>query len=121
VKLDFEDGRVLDMPDEMPDESARQIKRWVLTLEDRARTAESTARMLTDEIAALRKQVEMLSAPRSDGQDSVVEALRQIAEGQVKGFASVVEAQLMDRILVRGMSGDAFKSKAARRGASETD
>jgi hypothetical protein len=60
--LELGDGRELKLPDDMLDETARQLKQLILTLEGRAFTAESQARTLRDEMAALRQQFNNIQA-----------------------------------------------------------
>lgn len=55
--LELGDGREIQLPDEMSDETARQIKRLILALEERTRAAESEARLLRDEMVNLRAVV----------------------------------------------------------------
>lgn len=45
--IELGDGRELELPDEIEDESARQIGRLILALEERAAKAEATASKLT--------------------------------------------------------------------------
>ncbi len=111
--LELEDGRELRLPDEMPDETARQLKRLILALEERARTAESDARTLRDEMAGLRRQVETRVAAPAD--TSVVDALRALQDSLETGVRRIVNAQLADRKLVFDATGEPTHSKAVPR------
>lgn len=56
MKLDLGDGRILQLPDEMSDESARQLKCLILVCEERATAAEACAQNLERRILVLEGQ-----------------------------------------------------------------
>lgn len=108
--LELGDGRELRLPDEMPDETARQIKALILALEDRARVAESDARTLRDEMARLRQQFNVIQSRPPD--TSVASALRELQGTLMAGVERIVAAQLADRKLVYDEMGEQSISRA---------
>jgi hypothetical protein len=107
VKLDMEDGRMLDLPDELSDEFARQFKRLILTTEGRARDAEQRAADLQAEVAHLRAEVQALAArpmpePISVDMSGVIDALQRIERG--------VRA---DRVIMADEFGEYTRSRIA--------
>ena len=111
--LDFGDGRALQFPDAMPDETARQIKRWVLALEERARVAESEARLLRDELATVRQQVHQISDAATTNTATVasISELRTVLE---RGIDRLVRVASADRIAVPDpVTGDMTRSRIA--------
>lgn len=78
--LELGDGRELQLPDDMADETARQLKRLILTCEERASVAERHAVALQDEVTHLRAEIQALAArpmpemPKFDNRE-VVQAL----------------------------------------------
>jgi hypothetical protein len=111
VILELGDGRELQFPDDMPDETARQLKRLILTLEERAAAAESQARTLQDEMAAMRQTFAQTEVSRQsdNGVSDGIEAMR--AE-MGRGFDRVVKAALADRVLVFDDFGEPRRSRA---------
>jgi hypothetical protein len=107
VILELGDGRELSLPDEMPDETARQLKRLILGAEERARAAEARAEVIAAEMVALRRDFSVIAArpapefPRQDNSD-VVAALRAL-EAAVRA----------DRILVPDEFGESARSRIA--------
>lgn len=91
--LDLGDGRELPLPDEMSDETARQLKRLILSLEERARVAEADVRRVMDELAAARQ-------PAQSAKDGTVEAIQALQAAIERGFARMIQAQLADTVLV---------------------
>lgn len=105
--LELGDGRELRLPDDMPDETARQLKRFILTLEERAAAAESVSRTLQDEMTVLRKQL----AADAKADTTTADAMNKVAAELRQGFAAMVRAQRADRVLVRDATGEAYKSR----------
>ena len=111
--LELGDGREVKLPDEMADESARLLKRLILGAEERAQVAEHSVRLLRDEMAALRQQMDavVLQVPDT-GAAAAVTALQ---EELRQGVARIVEASLADRLLVKDEVGNAVRSRAVPR------
>lgn len=109
--LELDDGRELRLPDEMPDETARQLKALILALEGRARTAESDVRMLRDEMAALRRTAEGSAASN----DRTANALAAVSRDIIAALRRVEAAALADREMVPNELGDMTRSRAVIR------
>lgn len=109
--LEFDDGRELKLPDEMPDETARQIKRLIQTLEERARTAESETRLLRDEMATLRHHVGNLNAASVD-HSATVNAIRESSVASIAMLRQIFQATSGDRVVVPDpITGDMTRSR----------
>jgi hypothetical protein len=61
--LDLGNGRELKLPDDTSDETARQLGRLILVLEDRAVAAEAETRDLQSQIDDLRREVQNRPEP----------------------------------------------------------
>jgi hypothetical protein len=110
VILELGDGRELQLPDAMPDETARQLKTLILTCEQRARDAEARCEAMTSQIADLRSQVAaLLAKPADNSATKAIEALRATIDA---GLRQVVVATLADREMVADASGEYTRSKA---------
>lgn len=94
--LDFEDGRELKLPDEMPDETARILKKWILALEERAANAEAQCAKLGEQLAKSE-----VKSPEVASNDGVLEALQALRLSVENGFKQMVRAQMADVILVK--------------------
>lgn len=106
--LHIDDNRKLELPDEMSDETARQLKRWILTLEERAQTAESEVRMLRDEMTALRRSF----ANTSQTNAGVVNAIGAMQQELSAGLRQVFRGVTADRKMVADeITGDMTRSK----------
>lgn len=105
--LELGDGRELKLPDEMDDETARQLKTLILACETRAREAETRAERIAAEMVALRQDFSVLASrpvpefPRQDNSD-VVRAL-QALEAAVRA----------DRVMVPDDFGEFTRSRVA--------
>lgn len=107
MKLDMEDGRVIDLPDECSDEFARQLKRLILTTEGRASAAEQRVEQVRAEMAAL------IAKPQHDEElraqvAALAEAVRSLTACTQHGLAAVVAAARADRHLVEDDYGRPF-------------
>ena len=108
--LELGEGRELQLPDEMSDESARMIKRLILVCEERAATAEAQVRMLQDEMAAMRKQFEAVQA---QGNEAQAYAIRELHTSLGEGIKKIVAAVRADRVMVPNEFGEYTRSKVA--------
>lgn len=97
--LELGDGREIPLPDEMSDEAARQLKRLVLTCEERAATAEAQVRMLRDEMAALRAQLGA-ATQRFASEAQTVAAIKEMHTSLAQALRAVANVAGADRILV---------------------
>jgi len=113
VILELGDGREIPLPDSMPDETARQLKRLILTLEERARTAESEVRLLRDEMAALRSQVATVAVKQND-HAPLVDAIGRMHADIKTGLDSVRAAASADRMMVPDEYGEMTRSKVVK-------
>lgn len=101
--LKIDNSRTLELPDDMPDETARQLKRWILTLEERATSAESSNRTLQDEMTALRKSHEQTQAAVNTAtldNTATVNAIRDMHREMVGHLRHVAAAASADRMVV---------------------
>jgi len=110
--LELTDGRELQLPDEMPDETARMLGKLILRLEKRTQEAEAVVETLQAEIAALRDR----PAPEAPAPDtSVAEAMAELRADLNRGFTQMIRAQLADRILVPDEFGEMTRSRAVQK------
>jgi len=110
--LELGDGRELRLPDEMPDETARQIKLFILALEERARAAESDARTLRDEMAALRQQFNTVRAAPPD--TSTASAIADLKVTLARLLVQIEAAVSADRKMVPDELGEYTRSRIVR-------
>lgn len=113
--LELGDGRELCLPDEMPDETARQLKALILATEGRARAAESETRLLRDEMAALRQSFSAVSQ-KADAANSTAQAVAEASRAIVAALARVERAALADRRMMPDEFGEYTMSKAVLNG-----
>ncbi len=106
--LDLDNGRELRLPDEMPDETARQLKALILTLEERARTAEAQSVALGQEVAHLRAEVQALAARPLPAPQVLRDSSDVIAA--LKAVEAAVRA---DRMMVPDEYGEYTRSRVA--------
>jgi hypothetical protein len=106
VILELGDGRELHLPDEMEDESARQLKTFILAGEQRAKDAEARMMAHHAEVVALRNEMGNIGQLRES-----VNALR--AEMK-QGLQGVVAAAHADRVIVYDDKGDPVRSRIAK-------
>lgn len=109
--LELGDGREVTLPDQMNDETARQLKRLILGAEEHARAAESHARTLSDEMVALRAHVASIAGAQQDHR-AIVMAIGQMHEGLTQSLGQVSAAARADRMMVRDEFGDMTRSRA---------
>lgn len=108
--LDLGNGRELKLPDDTSDETARQLGRLILVLEDRAIAAERTAADLQTQIDELRREVrkpvEMEDDDEDDSEDdepeddALVLAIQKMEDSLAKRMDKMLRATLADRIMV---------------------
>jgi hypothetical protein len=108
--LDLGNGRELKLPDDTSDETARQLGRLILVLEDRAIAAERTAADLQTQIDELRREVRQPVMAEDDDEDdneddapedaALVAAIQKMEEALTARLDRVVRATLADRIMV---------------------
>jgi len=96
MKLVLDDTRTLDLPDEMSDEAARQLKALILAHEERTRAAESEVRLLRDEMAAMRA----MTASESNDDSQVIAELRAMRQELSAGLRRVEQVAGADRMVV---------------------
>jgi thioesterase domain-containing protein len=113
VILEIDNGRELELPDDMPDETARQLKRLILTLEERARAAEQRVASVQAEMAALRRDFTALAA-RPVEHGPIVEAIGRMHEAHQASAREIVAAVSADRVMVPDQFGEFNRSKAVR-------
>jgi hypothetical protein len=112
--LEIDDTRSLRLPDDTPDETARQIKRLILATEERARAAEHNFALLHDELTALRAHVNNSTASNASHNDSI----RAMCDVLAQGLQRVERAVLADRQMMADESGEYTRSRAVfRQGA----
>jgi hypothetical protein len=106
--LDLGNGRELQLPDDTSDETARQLGRLILVLEDRAIAAERTAADLQLQIDELRREVRkpVEVDQEDDDEDDVPEdaalvaAIQKLEDSLAKRLDNMLRATLADRIMV---------------------
>jgi len=102
--LDLGNGRELQLPDDTSDETARQLGRLILVLEDRAIAAERTAADLQQQIDELRREVRQpVAAPVEDDAPedaALVAAIQKMEDSLAKRLDNMLRATLADRIMV---------------------
>ena len=106
--LDLGNGRELKLPDDTSDETARQLGRLILVLEDRAIAAERTAADLQTQIDELRREVRKpVEVEDDDVEDddvpedaALVAAIQQLEVSLAKRMDKMIQAALADRVMV---------------------
>lgn len=108
--LDLGNGRELKLPDDTSDETARQLGRLILVLEDRAIAAERTAADLQTQIDELRREVRKPVEVEDDDEDdseddepeddALVLAIQKMEDSLAKRMDKMLRATLADRIMV---------------------
>lgn len=111
--LQFDDGRELTLPDEMTDESARQLKRLIQAHEERTKAAESTARILQDEMAAVRRHVDGINMAAADN-TAMLTAIRELRTAIMSGLQQVHSAASADRMIVMDEFGEYTRSRIVK-------
>jgi thioesterase domain-containing protein len=111
--LEIDNGRELELPDGMPDETARQLKRLILACEERARAAEARVAAIQAEMAALRRDFTALAA-RPTEHGPIVEAIGRMHEAHKIGVREIVAAVSADRVMVPDQFGEYNRSKAVK-------
>lgn len=97
--LELGGGRELKLPDEMSDETARQLGKLIVGLEQRAKDAEDRAEDLARQFAELANRP-ALEYPKHDNSD-VVAAVREL----VPLLKQVIAVESADRIIVHDETG----------------
>jgi len=111
--LQFDDGRELELPDDMPDETARQLKRLIQAHEERTRAAEAEVRAVRDELATLR--VHMNSVSDKQNTDTfVANAIANMHQELTHMLNKVHAAVSADREIVPNEFGDMTRSRIVR-------
>lgn len=108
--LEIDANRQLQLPDDMSDETARQLKRWILTLEERAQAAESQVRTLQDELSTLRQQIVNLNMAVVDN-TATVSAIRETSAASIAELKRIFKAIAADREIVPNDLGDMTRSR----------
>lgn len=108
--LEIDANRQLQLPDDMSDETARQLKRWILTLEERAQAAESQVRTLQDEMAGLRNNIASTQTMLSDN-TATVSAIREMSVASIAELKRIFKAIAADREIVPNDLGDMTRSR----------
>jgi len=106
--LDLGNGRELKLPDDTSDETARQLGRLILVLEDRAIAAERTAADLQMQIDELRREVRKpVEVDQEDDDEddapedaALVAAIQKLEDSLAKRLDNMLRATLADRIMV---------------------
>jgi len=109
--LDLGNGRELKLPDDTSDETARQLGRLILVLEDRAIAAERTAADLQTQIDELRREVRKpVEVEEDDSEDdgeedapedaALVAAIEKLEVSLAKRMDKMIQAALADRVMV---------------------
>ena len=105
--LDLGNGRELKLPDDTSDETARQLGRLILVLEDRAIAAERTAADLQTQIDELRREVRKPVEVEDDDEEddapedaALVAAIQQLEVSLAKRMDKMIQAALADRVMV---------------------
>lgn len=106
--LDLGNGRELKLPDDTSDETARQLGRLILVLEDRAIAAERTAADLQAQIDELRREVRQPVMAEDDDEDeddapedaALVAAIQKMEDSLAKRMDRMIQAALADRVMV---------------------
>lgn len=112
--LELGDGREIPLPDEMSDETARQLKRLILALEERARTAEATVEALRAEFARVRSSYDGAVAT-NDALAAALTENRRFQEETNKLLRSLLMVESADRMLITDGIGGA-RSRVVTRG-----
>ena len=102
--LDLGNGRELQLPDDTSDETARQLGRLILVLEDRAIAAERTAADLQQQIDELRREVrkpvEVEVEDDAPEDAALVTAIQKLEDSLAKRMDRMIQAALADRVMV---------------------
>jgi hypothetical protein len=104
--LDLGNGRELKLPDDTSDETARQLGRLILVLEDRAIAAERMTAELQTQIDELRREVrkpvEVEEADEEDAPEdaALVAAIEKLEVSLAKRMDKMIQAALADRVMV---------------------
>jgi len=106
--LDLGNGRELQLPDDTSDETARQLGRLILVLEDRAIAAERTAADLQLQIDELRREVRKpVEVDQEDDDEddapedaALVAAIEKLEDSLAKRMDKMIQAALADRVMV---------------------
>lgn len=107
--LELGDGRELALPDDMEDESARQLKAFILALEERARAAEQDARSMRAEMAAMRNEV--VSAMNRSALSA--DALKALQAAFQQGMTQLLAAVSAEREIVDD-TGERIRSRMVK-------
>lgn len=113
--LDLGDGREIKLPDDTSDETARQLGRLILVLEDRAMTAERTAANLQSQIDELRRKLDERDESENDEDDeddepedtALVAAIQRLEESLAARLDKVARVAAADRIMIEDELGTA--------------
>ena len=102
--LDLGNGRELQLPDDTSDETARQLGRLILVLEDRAIAAESKAVDLQSQIDDLRREVrkpaEVEVEDDAPEDAALVAAIEKLEATLARRMDKMIQAALADRVMV---------------------
>lgn len=120
--LDLGNGRELQLPDDTSDETARQLGRLILVLEDRAIAAEKTASDLQQQIDELRREVRKpVEVDQEDDDEddtpedaALVAAIQKLEDSLAKRMDKMIQAALADRVMVPDELGT-MRSRAVLR------
>ena len=97
--LELDDGRELNLPDEMDEETARQLGKMILALEKRAQEAEDRARSLEVQFAQLKNEVRAPAVESSDD-EAVIAAINAMRREIAAGLAKSAALAAADRVIV---------------------
>jgi hypothetical protein len=122
VILELGDGREFHLPDEMEDEYARQLKRFILGAEERARAAEAEVAALREEMATWRQAAGSArqqtlaedTTARAMHTEMLASAIRELQTAMLAALARVERAALADRQMVMDEFGEYTRSKAMK-------
>lgn len=106
--LDLGNGRELKLPDDTSDETARQLGRLILVLEDRAIAAERMTAELQTQIDELRREVRKpVEVDQEDDDEddapedaALVAAIQKMEDSLAKRMDKMIQAALADRVMV---------------------
>jgi outer membrane protein TolC len=109
VILELGDGRELHLPDEMEDESARQLKAFILASEDGRKEAVQAVQSAHADMAAMRNEV--IAAKKQS--ELTAEALKALQDSFTQGMAQLTAAISADREIV-DETGERIRSRMVK-------
>lgn len=123
--LELGDGREIQLPDEMEDEQARQLKGFILGAEERAKIAEKSERLhreemvgMRKELAGMRDEMKSMRAMKPAPQAAAPVADDGLAAARHKEMLDALErltaAVYADRVLLPDEYGEGARSRVVR-------